>query len=84
MRGIFTCGIVWYTSLAASFFAQFRPQRCCRECSFDLTTDAVSEEEVMHVYAWFQATTYHHAGNGKITVRPRQASPSVYLGGFQV
>ena len=40
-------------------------------------------EEVMHVYAWFQATAYHRAGNGKITVLPRQASPSVYLGGFQ-
>lgn len=55
----------------------------CRECSFDLPTDAVSEEEVMHVYAWFQATAYHRAGNGKVTVRPRQASPSVYLGSFQ-
>lgn len=55
----------------------------CRECSFDLPTDAVSEEEVMHVYAWFQSTAYHRAGNGKITVHPRQASPSVYLGGFQ-
>ena len=40
-------------------------------------------EAVMHVYAWFQATAYHRAGNGKITVRPGQASPSVYLGGFQ-
>lgn len=55
----------------------------CRECSFDLPTDAVSEEEMMHVYTWFQATAYHRAGNGKVTVRPRQASPSVYLGGFQ-
>ena len=55
----------------------------CRECSFDLPTDAVSEEEVIHVYAWFQATAYHRAGNGKVTVRPRQASPSVYLGSFQ-
>ena len=37
----------------------------------------------MHVYAWFQATTYHRSGGGKITVRPGQASPSVYLGSFQ-
>jgi hypothetical protein len=31
----------------------------------------------------FQATTYHRSGGGKITVRPGQASPSVYLGSFQ-
>ena len=55
----------------------------CHECCFDLPTDVSGEEDVMHVYAWFQATAYHRAGNGKITVRPRQASPSVYLGGFQ-
>ena len=58
-------------------------RKACKECCFDLSADAVSEEEVMHVYAWFQATAYHRAGNGKITVRPRQASPSVYLGSFQ-
>ncbi len=55
----------------------------CHECCFDLPTDVSGEEEVMHVYAWFQATTYHRSGGGKITVRPGQASPSVYLGSFQ-
>ena len=58
-------------------------RKACKECCFDLSADAVSEEEVMHVYAWFQATTYHRSGGGKITVRPGQASPSVYLGSFQ-
>ena len=36
----------------------------------------------MHVYAWFQATKYHRSGEGKITVRPGQASNSIYLGAF--
>ena len=58
-------------------------RKACKECCFDLSVDAGGEEEVMHVYAWFQATTYHRSGGGKITVRPGQASPSVYLGSFQ-
>ena len=56
----------------------------CRECSFDLPTDVSDEKDVMHVYAWFQATCYHRSDGGKLTVRPGQASPSVYLGGFHV
>lgn len=58
-------------------------RKACKECCFDLSADAGGEEEVMHVYAWFHATTYHRSGGGKITVRPGQASPSVYLGSFQ-
>ena len=54
----------------------------CRECCFDLPTDISDEENLMHIYAWFRATTYHRSGGGKITVRPGQASPSVYLGSF--
>ena len=54
----------------------------CRECCFELPTDISGEEDVMHVYAWFRATTYHRSGGGKVTVRPGQASPSVYLGSF--
>ena len=54
----------------------------CHECCFDLPTDVSGEEDVMHVYAWFRATAYHRSGGGKITVRPGQASPSVYLGSF--
>lgn len=56
----------------------------CHECCFDLPTDVSGEEDVMHVYAWFRATAYHRSGGGKITVRPGQASPSVYLGSFHV
>jgi len=58
-------------------------RKACKECCFDLSADVSGEEDVMHVYAWFQATTYHRSGGGKITVRPGQASPSVYLGSFQ-
>lgn len=54
----------------------------CRECCFDLPTDISDEENLMHIYAWFRATTYHRSGGGKITVHPGQASPSVYLGSF--
>ena len=56
----------------------------CGECDFMLPTDTSGEDDVMHVYAWFQATLYHRAGGGKDTVRPNQASPSVYLGGFHL
>lgn len=59
-------------------------RKACKECYFDLPADTGSEEEVMHIYAWFQATTYHRSGGGNITVRPGQASPSVYLGSFQL
>ena len=52
----------------------------CHESCFDLPTDTSGEDDVMHVYAWFQATLYHRSGGGKVTVRPGQASPSVYLG----
>lgn len=54
----------------------------CLECCFDLPSNISGEEDVMHVYAWFRATTYHRSGGGKITVRPGQASLSVYLGSF--
>ena len=57
-------------------------RKVCQECSFVLPTDMSGEEDVMHVYAWFQATKYHRSGGGKITVRTGQASPSVYLGSF--
>lgn len=59
-------------------------RKACREYCFDLPTDVSGEDDVMHVYAWFQATKYHRSGGGKITVRPGQASPSVYLGSFHV
>lgn len=59
-------------------------RKSCREFSFVLPMDVSGEDDVMHVYAWFQATKYHRSGGGKITVRPGQASPSVYLGSFHV
>lgn len=55
-------------------------RKACIACDFELPKDACGEEEVMHVYAWFQATAYHRSGGGKTTVHPGQASPSVYLG----
>lgn len=42
-----------------------------------------NEFALLSTFASFQATTYHRSGGGKITVRPGQASPSVYLGSFQ-
>ena len=59
-------------------------RKACREFSFVLPTDVSGEDDVMHVYAWFRATSYHRSGGGKVTVRPGQASPSVYLGSFHV
>ena len=54
----------------------------CKKRCFDLPTDISGEDDVMHVYTWFQATAYHRSEGGKITVRPGQASPSIYLGSF--
>ena len=54
----------------------------CTACDFELPTDISGKEEMMHVYAWFQATLYHRSSGGKITVRPGQASPSLFLGSF--
>lgn len=54
----------------------------CMESVLELPTDAGGEDDIMHVYAWFQSTCYHRAGGGKITVQLGQASPSVYLGSF--
>ncbi len=53
----------------------------CGESFYELP-ESEGEEDVMHVYAWFQATKYHRSGEGKITVRPGQASNSIYLGAF--
>lgn len=52
----------------------------CSECEFALPEEVLGKNEEMHVYVWFQATRYHRSGGGKITVRPNQASPSLYLG----
>lgn len=51
----------------------------CRECDFELHAQD-GERDTMYVYVWFQATRYHRSGGGKVTVRPGQASPSVYVG----
>lgn len=59
-------------------------RKACKECSFVLPKDTAGNEDVMLVYAWFQATAYHRSDGGKITVRPGQASPSVYLGCFHL
>lgn len=54
----------------------------CKKCNFELPTDAVSVDDTLHVYAWFQATAYHREEGHKVTVRPTQTSPSLYLGSF--
>ena len=56
-------------------------REACGECDFPLP-ETEGEDDVMHIYTWFQATKYHRSGGGKITVRPGQASQSVYLGCF--
>lgn len=53
----------------------------CGESAYELP-ETEGEEDVMLVYAWFQATSYHRSGGGKVTVRPGQASRSVFLGCF--
>ncbi len=52
----------------------------CGECYFELPEESL--EKGLLVYAWFQATKYHRANGGKTTVRPGQASDSVFLGSF--
>lgn len=54
----------------------------CGESDYALPEEWNTNDAIF-VYAWFQATSYHRSGGGKITVRPGQASLSVYLGDFQ-
>lgn len=56
-------------------------REACEKSAYELPK-AEGEEDVMLVYAWFQATSYHRSGGGKVTVRPGQASRSVFLGSF--
>lgn len=56
-------------------------REACGESAYELPK-AEGEEDVILVYAWFQATSYHRSGGGKVTVRPGQASRSVFLGSF--
>lgn len=56
-------------------------REACGESAYELP-EAEGEEDEMLVYAWFQATSYHRSGGGKVTVRPGQASRSVFLGSF--
>ena len=56
-------------------------REACSECIVELP-ETEGEEDMMLVYVWFQATKYHRSGGGKITVRPGQASKSVFLGAF--
>ena len=53
----------------------------CGESFYELP-ETEGDDDVMLVYAWFQATTYHRSGGGKTTVRPGQASRSIFLGAF--
>lgn len=53
----------------------------CEESVYELP-ETEGADDVMLVYAWFQATRYHRSGGGKITVRPGEASSSVFLGTF--
>lgn len=53
----------------------------CDECELQLPEKA-GTDDTRHVYAWFRATHYHRSGYGKASVRPKQTSPSVYLGAF--
>lgn len=53
----------------------------CNESFYELPENE-GEEDVMFVYAWFQATKYHRSSGDKITVRAGQASRSIYLGAF--
>ena len=47
-----------------------------------IAVETSGADDQMLVYAWFQATTYHRSYGDKVTVRPDQASKSIYLGTF--
>lgn len=52
----------------------------CGECDFPLPENAGDEEDMLLVYAWFQATRNHRSAGSKAAVRLNQASSSVFLG----
>lgn len=56
----------------------------CSRCTFELPTEMCASGSLMHVYAWFHATSFHRATDTKSQVRPDQSSPSRHLGTFPV
>jgi len=73
---------VYRPAMNTSYLYRGPMRNKCSECNFDLPSDAVGDDDTVHVYAWFQATVFHRAANLKTAVRPGQASPSLYLGSF--
>ena len=55
----------------------------CGKSVYELP-ELTGKDDIMLVYAWFQATLYHRSNGNKITVRPGQASKSLYLGSFSL
>ena len=55
----------------------------CSQCTFELPDEWSALPTDMHVYAWFQATSFHRATGSRAQVRPDQASSSRYLGTFR-
>jgi hypothetical protein len=54
----------------------------CSQCTFELPGELPQAD--MHVYAWFQATSFHRASGFKSQVRPDQSSPSLHLSTFHL
>lgn len=54
----------------------------CSQCIFELPEEWCATQATLHVYAWFQATSFHRATGSRARVHPNQASPSRYLGTF--
>lgn len=53
----------------------------CAQCVIEFPADFGAT--YAHVYAWFQATRFHRATDSHTQVRPKQSSPSRYLGTFR-
>ena len=56
----------------------------CSQCTFELPTEMCASGSLMHVHAWFHATSFHRASGSKSQVRPDQSSPSRHLGTFHL
>ena len=54
----------------------------CARRTFELPEELCATHAAMHIYVWFQATSFHRSSGSRVQVRPNQASPSRYLGTF--
>ena len=75
--------VALYLPAASRLIVKCGPYRKnCKECWLELPEECLKEDVTTLVYVWFEASSYHRGRNGHLTIRPSQASTSLFLGAF--